>query len=144
MAEPAEAGAEDAAPVITTAMQQEEERLELEGREKERQRMEKVRAPSWRPAVATPPPPRAAGCSGAKARGSRARPCVEAGLRGKREARAEWRVGLFESSLRVGSPERQRSQLPFQCRGTTRELVLSSKCAYLDELFLTLNRNLAF
>lgn len=39
------AGAEDAAPVITTAMQQEEERLEAEGREKERQRMEKVRAP---------------------------------------------------------------------------------------------------
>ncbi|XP_026570284.1 lymphoid-specific helicase [Pseudonaja textilis] len=42
MAEPGEAGAEDAAPVITTAMQQEEERLEAEGREKERQRMEKA------------------------------------------------------------------------------------------------------
>ncbi|KAL7990366.1 hypothetical protein Chor_013796 [Crotalus horridus] len=42
MAELGEAGAEDATPVITPAMQQEEERLEAEGREKERQRMEKA------------------------------------------------------------------------------------------------------
>lgn len=70
------------------------------------------------------------------------RPCYAGGGR----SRAEWRVGLFESSLWLVAAEKRRSQLPFHCRadGDHQGIGFALEVRLLrGTFFLTLNRNLA-